>query len=91
MGQGTGDLAAYCKQSPSVSKPASPDVPRSQPVGSQRTVSLEHSLELLGLNLGAGSTVVRTKLDSAYEAGVFWSELSYGRSPESGHPGGLAS
>lgn len=91
MGQGTGDLAAYRKQSPSVSKPTSPDVPGSQPVGSQRTVSLEHSLRLLGLNLGAGSTVVRTKPDSGYEAKVFWSELSYGGYPESGYSGGLAS
>lgn len=78
-------------KSPSVSKPASPDVPRSQPVGTQGTDSLEHSLGLLGLNLGAGSTVVRTRPDSGSEAGVFWSELSYGGSPESGHPGGLAS
>lgn len=53
--------------------------------------SLEHSLGLLGLNLGTGSTVVRTRPDSGSEAGVFWSELSYGGSPESGHPGGLAS
>lgn len=56
MGQGTGDLSKHVKSVLLSESPPPQMAPDPSQLASERTVSLEHSLGLLGLNLGAGST-----------------------------------
>lgn len=76
---------------PSVPKPPSPDVPELSQLASERTVSPEHRLGLLGLSLGAVAQQWELSLALAIMLGSSGVALDYRGSPESGHQGGLAS
>lgn len=77
-------------KSPSVLRPPSPDAPELSQQASERTVSPEHRLGLLGLSLGQQHSNGNS-LALAIMLGSSGVALNYRGCPKSGHQGGLAS